>query len=50
MEEILQAVLEMMLGVTTKNGIIQAQGEIESEGKSYVWTFNIRETTKEDKG
>jgi len=42
MEEILSAVLGMMIGITNK-AIIQVQGEIDSEGKTYIWTFTLRE-------
>jgi len=48
MEEILTAVFGMLMGIT-KQGIIQAQGEIDSEGKSYVWTFTLREKVEEGK-
>ncbi len=49
MEEILTAVLGMLMGVT-RQGIIRSQGEIDSEGKTYVWTFTLREKEEEGEG
>ncbi len=49
MEEILTAVFGMLFGVS-KTGIIQAQGEIDSEEKTYVWSFTLREKEEESEG
>ena len=46
MEEILKT-LEMMMGVA-RHGIIQSQGEFDSEGKTYIWVFTLREKESEE--
>ncbi len=49
MEEILTAIFGMLMGIT-KQGIIQAQGEIDSEDKTYIWSFTLREKKEESEG